>query len=151
MELLLDLVAAVEAGQHLSVANVLPRKNTLEGLTAPRALRLQAKQQQLQARTRRAPAAQPARPACSAGHARRAGHTVQQPAAAVVPGCPVSVSPPGRSKQDAPGVRAPMWPPSGGQHGVGHLPAHLARLNAPPGSRLAGPATSSAKHAAVRR
>ncbi len=104
MELLLDLVAAVEAGQHLSVANVLPRKNTLEGLTAPRALRLQAKQQQLQARTRRAPAAQPARPACSAGHARCAGHAVQQPA--VVPGCPMSVSPPGRPKQDAPGVRA---------------------------------------------
>jgi len=48
VEVLLDLVAAVEAGQHLAVANVPPRKNTLEGLTAPRAVRLQAKQQQLQ-------------------------------------------------------------------------------------------------------
>lgn len=49
MDVLLDLVGAVEAGQYLAVANVPPRKNTLEGLTAPRALRLQAKQQQLQA------------------------------------------------------------------------------------------------------
>jgi len=96
VELLLDLVAAVEAGQHLSVANVLPRKNTLEGLTAPRALRLQAKQQQLQARPPGGPGGSPPRPACSAGHARCAGHAMHQPAG--VPGHPMCVSPPCRSE-----------------------------------------------------
>lgn len=50
LEVLLDLVAAVEAGQALAVANVPPRKSTLEGLTSTRALLLQTKQQQLQAR-----------------------------------------------------------------------------------------------------
>ena len=51
LEVLLDLVAAVEAGQALAVANVPPRKSTLEGLTSTRALLLQTKQQQLQARS----------------------------------------------------------------------------------------------------
>lgn len=49
MELILDLVANVEDGQHLAVANVAPPKSTLTGLTNQRALQLQAKQQQLQA------------------------------------------------------------------------------------------------------
>ncbi len=51
MELILDLVANVEDGQHLAVANVAPPKSTLTGLTNQRALQLQAKQQQLQAPT----------------------------------------------------------------------------------------------------
>lgn len=49
VELILDLVANVEDGQHLAVANVAPPKSTLTGLTNQRALQLQAKQQQLQA------------------------------------------------------------------------------------------------------
>ena len=49
--MLLDLLAAVEAGQALAVANVPPRKSTLEGLTTARALLVQTKQQQLQARS----------------------------------------------------------------------------------------------------
>ena len=51
LEVLLDLVAAVEAGQALAVANVPPRKSTLEGLTSARTLLLQTQQQQLQARS----------------------------------------------------------------------------------------------------
>ena len=48
VELILDLVANVEDGQHLAVANVAPPKSTLTGLTNQRALQLQSKQQQLQ-------------------------------------------------------------------------------------------------------
>jgi len=48
IDVILDLVSAVEAGQHLTVANVPPPKNTLHGLTNQRALQVHAKQQQLQ-------------------------------------------------------------------------------------------------------
>ncbi|KAK9842220.1 hypothetical protein WJX81_001193 [Elliptochloris bilobata] len=48
VEVLLDLVAAVEAGEAVAVANVPPRKSTLEGLTTARALLVQTKQRQLQ-------------------------------------------------------------------------------------------------------
>lgn len=51
VELVLDLVANVEDGQHLAVAQVPPPKNTLPGLTAQRALLVQAKQIQLRVRT----------------------------------------------------------------------------------------------------
>jgi hypothetical protein len=50
VELLLDLVANVEDGQHLAVAQVPPPKNTLPGLTAQRALLVQAKAIQLRVR-----------------------------------------------------------------------------------------------------
>ncbi|EIE22780.1 hypothetical protein COCSUDRAFT_42399 [Coccomyxa subellipsoidea C-169] len=48
VDVILDLVSAVEAGQHLNVANVPPPKNTLHGLTSQRALQVQAKRLQLQ-------------------------------------------------------------------------------------------------------
>lgn len=48
IDLILDLVASVEAGQHLTVANVPPPKSTLQGLTTDRAVQVHAKQLQLQ-------------------------------------------------------------------------------------------------------
>ena len=48
IDLILDLVASVEAGQHLTVANVPPPKNTLQGLTTERAVQVHSKQLQLQ-------------------------------------------------------------------------------------------------------
>ena len=46
--MVLDLVNAVEEGQHLNVANIPPPKNTLHGLTNQRALQVHAKQFQLE-------------------------------------------------------------------------------------------------------
>ncbi|CAL8470780.1 g10322 [Coccomyxa elongata] len=48
VDVILDLVNAVEEGQHLNVANVPPPKNTLHGLTNQRALQVHAKQSQLE-------------------------------------------------------------------------------------------------------
>ena len=50
VDVVLDLVANVQDGQHLAVANVPPPKNTLPCLTAQRALLVQAKQVQLRVR-----------------------------------------------------------------------------------------------------
>ena len=55
VDVVLDLVANVEDGQHLAVANVPPPRNTLPGLTAQRALLVQAKQVQLRVRHPRTP------------------------------------------------------------------------------------------------
>lgn len=55
VDVILDLVGAVEAGQHLNVANVPPPKNTLHGLTNQRALQVHAKSLQLQVSQLRAP------------------------------------------------------------------------------------------------